>query len=436
VKDVLIRKSSHYFQRDSNVSKIETLESFLLEYRKHLRDIIDYLWNANFIWHSKDKLGNIKERILDIKNDLLDCPIFISTTFLTNSKLSQRALKCAATQACSIIKGAIKHRSKLLYVRNKLISENKDISKIDSLLKEANISKPIINSQTPAELNSICATYKETSSHFNGFIQLMSLGKSFGKLRLPIKYTKHSNKLKDKRNGELMASFLIYNQKCDFRWAIPKPILKENGRIVGADPGQTTVLTLSDGQSTQVDCHGHDLKIICNKLSRKKKGSLAFSKAQEHRKNYINWSINRLNFDSIREVRIESNKNIRRGKKTSRSLEHYTYTLTNRKMETLLEDIGVRLSFNKSFYRSQRCCECSFVYNLNRKGKEFCCKNCGFKSDADLNAAINNEVNLFDLSKLYPLDNKISGFFWKESGVYNLEGKEFTVPSMKEKLIK
>jgi hypothetical protein len=53
-----------------------------------------------------------------------------------------------------------------------------------------------------------------------------------------------------------------------------------------------------------------------------------------------------------------------------------------------------------------------------------------------LNAAINNEVNLFDLSKLYPLDNKVSGFFWKESGVYNLEGKEFTVSSMKEKLIK
>lgn len=432
VKSFLIRKSSHYFQRDSNLSKLEKLESFLSEYRNHLQDIIDFMWNAEFIWHSKD----LKRRILNIHNDLLDCPSFISTTFLTNSKLSQRALKCAATQACSIIKGVVKYRSKLLYVRNKLTSEGKDLVKINSLLEEANLSKPIVDSKTPAELNSICATYKETSNYFDGFIQLTSLGKSFGKLRLPIKYTKHSNKLKDKRNGKLMTSFLIYNQKCDFRWAIPKPVLKENGRIVGADPGQTTVLTLSDGQSTHVDCHGHSLKSICEKLSRKKPNSKAFKQTQDHRKNYINWSINQLNFDSIREVRMESNKNIRRGRNTSRSLKHYTYTLINRKIETLFEDIGVHLTSNKSFYRSQRCSKCSFVYKLNRKGKEFYCRKCAFKSDADLNAAINNEVNLPDLNNLYPLDNKISGFFWKESGVYNLKGEELTVSLMKEKLIK
>lgn len=430
----LIRKSSHYFYSDSNFYKKEKLESFLIEYRLCLQSIIDFIWNAKLIWHSK---GN--QRILDIQNDLLDCPSFISTIgIINNSNLSARAVKCAATQVCGIIKGVTKRRNKLLFIKNKLIKENKDLTKINLLLlKEAKISKPIINSKTPAELNSICANFKEVAQgNFNGFIQLSSIGKSFGKLRLPIKYTRHSNKLKNKRSGKIMTSFLIYDKKCDFRWEMERAILKENGRIVGADPGQTTVLTLSDGQSTIVDAHGHDLKSICNKLSRKKKGSKSFKRTQDQRKNYINWSINQLNFDSIREVRMESNKNIRRGKCASRSLGHYTYTLINRKCENLFEEIGVRLISNKSYYRSQRCSECSFVYKKNRSGKEFCCKNCAFKSDADLNAAINNEISLPEIENLYPLDNKDSGFFWKESGIYDLKGKEFTVPFMKEKLIK
>ena len=47
------------------------------------------------------------------------------------------------------------------------------------------------------------------------------------------------------------------------------------------------------------DIHGWGMKKIQKKLSIKKKGSRAFKKAQEHRKNFVNNSIKKLNSDEF-----------------------------------------------------------------------------------------------------------------------------------------
>lgn len=62
-------------------------------------------------------------------------------------------------------------------------------------------------------------------------------------------------------------------------------------------------------------------------------------------------------------------------------------------------------------------------------GNNFCCKNCNYTAQADINAAKNHEIKLPDsmflLNRLY----RKKKFYWKVEGFYSMDGTEFTVPS-------
>jgi predicted nucleic acid-binding Zn ribbon protein len=106
------------------------------------------------------------------------------------------------------------------------------------------------------------------------------------------------------------------------------------------------------------------------------------------------------------------------------------------KLTAKCEEVGVRVVFQTSTYRSQRCFQCGWVRKVNRKGKVFECKNCGHLIDADLNAAQNHSITLPDVPNTFR-NHKLNvvGFFWKPSGFFNYDGKELTVPaSIKEKV--
>lgn len=86
-------KSSKLSIKYSNKNKLETYNKFIKDYSKAVIFYTNYLWN--------NKITFSKTRILDIKNDLLDCPSCISTTNIKfTTTLSARALKAASTQAC------------------------------------------------------------------------------------------------------------------------------------------------------------------------------------------------------------------------------------------------------------------------------------------------------------------------------------------------
>lgn len=213
----------------------------------------------------------------------------------------------------------------------------------------------------------------------------------------------------------------------DLRWE--KQVKnKVNGNIVGADQGFITCLTLSDGQITKPNKHHYDLTKINYILSRKRKGSKNFSKAQEHRKNYINWSINQLNFKNIKQINLEKIYHIGYKKSKSRLMSHWTNTLIQKKVINLATELGVQVNLQDCTYRSQRCSACGLVLKKNRIGKVYSCKHCGYCDDADLNAAKNHEVILPKLNSLKSLKLNVSGFFWKENGLFDLNGMEFTVP--------
>ena len=419
-----IIKSSKHSTKFANSGKQADLLTFLTEYNRVKWALVDYLWTTKINWSNK---------ILDIKNNKLDVPNFISTTELPiETNLSARALKLASAEALGIIDSQVTKRRKQLFVLKRLQKEQKfgDCYALQSKIDSTPLIKP---SQTSANLyanlDSNCCEYIQTDRHFNGFLKIHALGKEYGHIYIPIQLTKHSKKLLS-NDYNLMTSWHIGEKDVTSRWK--KSVEKSTGtKIIGADQGFTTCLSLSDSQVTGKCSHGHDLASIIAGMGKKKKGSKAYKKAQHHRTNYINWAINQLNLSDVSELRLEKLHQMRYGQSMGKSLSSWTYTEINTKISRRCEELGVPVIEQSATYRSQRCSTCGFVHKSNRKRKEFICRSCGNIADADINGALNHEADLYRLpfgirqSHL----NKI-GFFWTSDGIYDEFGQALTVPDV------
>lgn len=417
----MIRTSSHS-TKFTNKKKLALYTEFLSVYRDAVSFYVDYLWST------KVECGNY---VCDIKNRKYSLPSMLSTVGIELPEpltvLSARALKCAINQAGAIIKAVIDPFAKKAYsVKKNQKKQTPAIRKVQSWLDRHTPTKPTVGKINP-ELNSICATFLPVSNEFDGFLILSSLGKRFGKIAIPIKFTSRSNYWKVEKSGKMMSSFLLSRNKIDIRWDIPVDKNK-NDLVVGGDIGQSTVLTLSDGRATKPCIHGHDLKSINNKMARKKKGSLAFKKACDHRTNYVNWSVKQLGIEDIKELRLESNKGIKFKRNTSKSLRHWSWSDINLSVSRLAEEYDVHINYQSAPYKSQRCSACGYTHKRNRHSKLFRCVHCGFTCDADMNGAMNNSIDLPVITKAFRLSRpNLKGFFWTKDGI----GPELTVPVVK-----
>jgi transposase len=416
-------KTSKHNISDLNFGKKKLLQSFINEYQNAVRYYVDYLWN--------NKLTIYNDRCLDIINDKLDCPQFISTTNIKfETKLSARALKSASTQACGIVKSALDKRKRLLYVRQSLVKEGKRTRQITKKINKTKLVKPDL-SDIKLELNSLnCKIESSLIKYFDTIVTLSSLGKSYGKIIIPIQKNRHSKKLEAK--SKMLTSLLLSEKQIDLRWEYSTTESSGN-KEVGADTGITSVVTLSDGQSTVKYNHGHSLNSILKKICRKRKGCKSFEKALTQRDNFIRWSVNRLNLSNVKEIRLEKVSNFRYKKNVGKFLNYSGEALIRSKLIDFAEDHGVRVVLQNSAYRSQRCSQCGFVYSTNRKDKLFSCKHCSFQTDADYNASCNHEQKLPSANWLRYRLYKPKKFFWKESGFFNLDGSELTVPNTNKK---
>ena len=421
----MIRSSQHTL-KFSNISKRDNLSIFRKEYILATKAFVNYIWNNGYSW--KDKDNNIQE--FNIKDNKLDLPSMLTSDIIEKSNLDTiltgRALKCCLTQIAGLINASVEKQRKRLYMLDKFKKEGKTKKKLDKLIKKIkqNIPQKPNCDRVNIELNSICCSYQKIDSkEFDGFLRLTSITKTKLDIKIPIKHTGHSKKMSSR--GTLKASFLIRNNSVDFRWEIPDMPKKQNGITVGADQGMLDVLNMSDRQITpKQDIHGHSLSSILDKLCRKKKNSIAFGKAQDHRKNFINWSINSLDFSNICKVNLERIWNIGYKNPTSKKMSHWTNTLIRDKVESICEQNGVQLVHQSSTYRSQRCSECGIVRKSNRKGKVYTCDNCGLIEDADYNASKNHEISLPEIPYDFRnLNMNKKGFFWLESGLFSLDGR-------------
>jgi hypothetical protein len=310
-------RSTKVSNKFSNEGKLEQLRSFVDEYRNVVSEFVDLLWEM-------EKVPTLLPKEI---------------TSQVETWLSARMLQCAGKQASGIVRGTKKKQNKRLYVINKLKEECKfkQARKLQAIYDKNNSKKPNINEVEPELDSRFVKLDIENDTSFDGYITLTSLGNKL-KLELPFKKTKHYNKLDVL--GQVKNGVRLSKKNFTFMFDIEEP-QKQEGSVIGIDIGKYDVLSCSNGFQTKTNNHGHDLNSILNRMSRKKKGSKAFTKEERHRTNYINWSINQLNLSNIGEVRIERIKNMRKGRRISRMLSHWTYTDIFGKLKSICEEQGV-----------------------------------------------------------------------------------------------
>jgi transposase len=385
----------------TNKHKLEQVYRLVDEYRRVVGLIIDDLWDSS--------------------KETLNVPKFCDTTYLQgyNSWLSQRMKQACSKQAIAMLNSAYEKRRKQLFVLRKLQRMNANVKHLQSKIDRQPLVKPNCQNVN-LELDSRFVDFDKSETETFLFIRLSSIGNKI-QIKIPVKEHAISNKWM--KLGQRKLSVRLSKSNINLMFDVAKS--KNSGTVtVGADQGISTVLSFSDGQTTFADCHGHTLSSIQKRLSRRRKGSKGFKRTQEQRKNFINWSLNQLNFANIGEVRLEKIRNLGRGTHIPRFMSHWTRTLIKDKLTRLSQEEGFQLREVPNEFRSQRCSKCGWVRKVNRKGKTFKCSLCGFTHDADLNAASNLELDLFEVP-YWVRQKKINlkGFYWKSDGLFSADQK-------------
>ena len=387
-------RSSKVSLKFANINKIDKLNDFIEEYKFITQEFIDILW--------------------DLENTPKFIPKDITDRVKKETWLSARAIQSSAKQASGIVRGTKKKNEQRLYVWNQLNNEGKfkQARKLKRTIDSNPVGLPDIKTICPELDSRFVKIEMDSKTSFDGWITLTCLGNKL-KIKVPFKRTSHFNHMLE--SGTLKEGVRLSNKSITFNFQIEDKLKKDSGITLGLDIGISKVFATSEKQLSKADIHGWNLTKIQHKLSRKHKGSKSFERVQSHRKNFINWSLNQLNFNGVKTLKLEKIKNLRRNNKVSRFMSHWTYTDISRKLESLCEEHGVQTLYISPTYTSQRCSKCGWVRKSNRKGDIFKCKSCGFTLDADLNASFNISFDLPSISKKKRLSRpNLKGFYWNE----------------------
>lgn len=410
----------------SNSHKLNQIKLFQEEYTKLVGRIIHDIWTNGYI--------NQNGTIFDQKKKEFHLESNLNNTFLKqfdNEIFTQRMLQACGTQASSIIRSCTVKSKQTKYIISKLMKQKQIVSKLQSKLDGSKLSMPEFKLIQP-QLDSRFFDIASSQSEFDGFIQLR-LFKNQNPIRMPFK--KHKKLNQYEKEGKLLNSIRLNADCVSLSYELPEKEKRTTGIKLGADQGIVTTLSLSDGQTTKKNNHGYDLRSIMNVLGRKKKGSKGFLKTQQHRLNYINWSINQLNLDCVKCVNLEKLFQVRKGTNKGRFLSSFTYSLIKEKLNSRSELEGFEVAEIGNEFRSQRCSECGWTQKSNRVGKKFSCKKCKFIADSDLNASLNLEEDQLPLVPKWVREERrnLKGFLWNLNGVFDSSG-EHIVPRV-QKLI-
>lgn len=402
----MIGSTRHSYSK-ANSGKKQMLQAGIEEYSRVSLLVFNSIWDNGY-------------KNFSIEKGKLELPSFLDYKYFNiETTLNSRAFQCAVNQAGAIVRSTTEKQRRRFWVK-----ESKEVE-----LEKLEFSKPKINFIAP-ELSSLCVDFELRENSLGVGFVCINFGKNFGKVKIPINDSSQLRKWKEERKSRLCNFIKLFKNRFQLSWDWKREPHEQGDKIVGVDQGFKDVLTLSDGQTTPKNCsHGHSLQSICESLARKEPGSKGFEKAQEHRKNFVNFSINQLNLSGLKELRLEKVVNIRSGRRSSRLMSHWSNPLIRDKIKRRCEELEVPVVEQSCAYRSQRCNACGNVRKANRKGKIYCCRNCGHECDSDLNAAKNHEVDLPAIPyRLFPRKMNLGdGFFWKPEGIFTFEGSEFIV---------
>ena len=369
------------------------------------------------VHHIIDEYKDVLSQLVDILWVMEDIPNLITyeITDQIETELSARMVQCAAKQASGIVRGTREKQRRRLFIIKWLTSEGKfkQARKLQHIYDETNVSKPTINN-VEMELDSrfVNVEFNRVNS-FDGWVTISSIGNQI-KLEIPFKKTVKINKFLS--IGKMKNGIRLSKKNITLMFEFEGIENTSTDNVTGIDIGVNSLLSIDYGTTKSQSIknnHGHDLNSINDILSRKKNGSNGFRRTITHRTNYINYSINQLNWNKIGTLKIEKIRNLRRGRRTSRKLQHFVYKQIFDKLKSNSERYNVCINEVDPTYTSQRCSCCGWTRKSNRKGLLFKCGNCSHEQNSDLNASSNIRLNLPIMGKkerLKRLNRK--GFFW------------------------
>ena len=204
----------------ANKEKLKKLHQFVDEYRNVVIKFVDLLWNL-------EKIPSLIPKEI--------------TSHVT-TWLSARSVQCAAKQASGIVRGTQVKQKRRLFVINKLkhSKQFKKARKLQSIYNQTKQSKPNIEN-IECELDERFVKINlDKKTSFDGWLTLSSLGNKL-KLKIPFKKHKHFNKMLE--NGILKKGIRLSKYNVTFMFDLKDVELKNEGKTIGIDIGQTTTLS-------------------------------------------------------------------------------------------------------------------------------------------------------------------------------------------------
>ena len=213
------------------------------------------------------------------------------------------------------------------------------------------------------------------------------------------------------------ADLCLYKNKVYIHITFEKDITdtKPNNKLIGIDRGINNIAVVSNNQFFG----GGQVKNIVNKHKRLRKllQRSGTKSAKRHLKKLsgkekrfradINHQISKKIIASLNPgdtIVLEDLTGIRnkRMKKPQRTLINgWSYFQLEQFLTYKAAEKGIRIKYIDARYTSQRCSKCGFICRSNRKEHSFCCKQCGFKLNADLNASRNICMKALESYMLY-----------------------------------
>ena len=278
---------------------------------------------------------------------------------------------------------------------------------IRKIIKQAKkrISRPNLNRVTTLKLDAKVAQLLESNNSFQYWVKLstMELRKP---IEIPLKNNPYLNEIR--KQGKLL-NYIQLKIEEDKLFISPiiesevKPKRKE-GSVIGLDWGLSSLFTTSNGDflgrkmlqdlksmDAFVTEYSAQLQQDGIKLKDDKTYVEIQRKINSYVKNEVGRLFNKLNTDDLKEIVVEKLDFRGKGlsKQMNRLLTRAGRSVVKAKLKRLEEE-GLTITYVNSAYTSQECSSCGFVHKSNRKNqKEFKCKCCGYKSNADINAAKN-----------------------------------------------
>lgn len=385
----MIRTSKHIISTNTNSGKLSHLDKLFIDYKHDLELYISF-----------------------IIDDILPLKINMSSKDLPSENIKHSKYKREIyKQASSIIRSQIDKAKKKRFNNYKKIyayfkNNNKQIKFINlkfselglkNILKSKYFTIPLLNN---ISINLTNEFYNiQRGNYFDSFINLKlpyfnERGTRAIQINIPLNHHRHSNSLlkddfKLRNNIQIKSIKNLYHIYLIWENDIG---IKKNGKVLGIDVGYKKLICTSDNQIL-----GDDMLKTYTKIINKKRNSKEYKKALLERDNLINYYVNKINLTGINKIVVEdldfSNKAYKRDyayeRKQNDLMSRWTYRPLLNKIMMMCEANGIELVKVSPAYTSQTCSSCGEIHEENRLGDKYLCVKCGYKIDADYNAAIN-----------------------------------------------